>query len=771
MSASPPYLIVVESPTKAKTLSQFLGKQYQVVACLGHIRALPSKPGSVDIKNDFEPQYQILPHSRKYLNQIEKYLRKCERIYLATDMDREGEAIAWHLTVALSLNGETSEKTRRGKHLQVRRIVFHEIIKEAIEEALKSPRDVSPQLVDAQQARVVLDYLYGFNLSPLLWKKVRPGLSAGRVQSVALRLICEREKEIQSFEVQEYWSIRADLSSSPKSSSDTLFSAELAQIDGEKLDKFHIKNQTSAQKIMEDLGGAEYSVREIRRKEIKRSPAPPFTTSTLQQEASRKLRFSAKKTMSVAQKLYEGIAIEGGMTGLITYMRTDSVNLAESVLFDIRKEIIEQFGRKFSLRAPRKFKKKSKNAQEAHEAIRPTDVSLLPVEIKPYLTADQFKLYDLIWKRTLASQMALALLDSVSVDIAAKDSYLFKATGSTIKFSGFMKVYIEGKDDENGEKKGMLPPLEKGQVLTLAALVPEQHFTQPPPRYTEATLVKTLEEYGIGRPSTYASIIDILRTRKYVKITERRFFPEDLGLTVSDLLVSHFPRYVDYQFTAQMEEELDEIARGEISWKPVVREFWKPFIDLIDKKDDELKKSDIISEETDEICPQCGANLVIKLGRYGKFYGCKGYPQCRYIRPLNNKGEEAGIQDDSVNEQCEKCGKPMIIKEGRYGRFLACSGYPQCKNTKSLNKATKLGIKCPECEEGEIIEKKTRRGKLFYGCSQYPQCDFASWDKPVDESCPDCGSKILVEKVSKRSGAVIKCIKKECNYKRKLPDG
>jgi len=771
MSASPPYLIVVESPTKAKTLNQFLGKQYQVVACLGHIRALPSKPGSVDIKNDFEPQYQILPHSSKYLNQIEKYLRKCERIYLATDMDREGEAIAWHLTVALNLDGAISEKAKKGKRLQVRRIVFHEIIKEAIEEALKSPRDVSPQLVDAQQARVVLDYLYGFNLSPLLWKKVRPGLSAGRVQSVALRLICEREKEIQAFEVQEYWSIRADLSSSPKSSSDTLFSAELAQIDGEKLDKFHIKDQKSAQEVMEDLEGAEYGVREIRRKEIKRSPAPPFTTSTLQQEASRKLRFSAKKTMSVAQKLYEGIAIEGGMTGLITYMRTDSVNLAESVLFDIRKEIIEQFGRKFSLKAPRKFKKKSKNAQEAHEAIRPTDASLIPVEIKPYLTADQFKLYDLIWKRTLASQMAQALLDSVSVDITAKDSYLFKATGSTIKFPGFMKVYIEGKDDENGEKKGMLPPLEEGQVLTLAALVPEQHFTQPPPRYTEATLVKTLEEYGIGRPSTYASIIDILRTRKYVKIAERRFFPEDLGLTVSELLVNHFPKYVDYQFTAQMEEELDEIARGEISWKPVVREFWKPFIDLIDKKDGELKKSDIISEETDEICPQCGANLIIKLGRYGKFYGCKGYPQCRYIRPLNNKGEEAGIQDDSVNEQCEKCDKPMIIKEGRYGRFLACSGYPQCKNTKSLNKAKSLGIKCPECEKGEIIEKRTRRGKFFYGCSQYPQCDFATWDKPVEEPCPDCGSKILVEKVSKRSGAVIKCIKKECTYKRKVPDG
>ncbi|MCK5011427.1 MAG: type I DNA topoisomerase, partial [Deltaproteobacteria bacterium] len=572
-----PALIVVESPTKAKTLSQFLGKQYQVIACLGHIRALPSKPGSVDIKNDFEPLYQILPHSGKYLKQIEKSLRKCEKIYLATDMDREGEAISWHLTVALNLDNEALHQTKKRKHLKMRRIVFHEITKEAIEEALENPRDLSPQLVDAQQARVVLDYLYGFNLSPFLWKKVRPGLSAGRVQSVALRLICEREKEIQAFKVQEYWSIKANLSTSKESSSDTLFSAELAEIDGGKLDKFYIKDQVGADEIVEKLKDAEYKVKEIRRKEIKRNPSPPFTTSTLQQEASRKLRFSAKKTMSIAQKLYEGIAIEDSMTGLITYMRTDSVNLAESALSSIRKKVIELFGKDFSLRTTRYFKQKSKNAQEAHEAIRPTDVSLIPKEIRSYLTPDQFKLYDLIWKRTLACQMAQALLDSVSVDIEAKNSYLFKATGSTVKFPGFMKIYIEGKDDNGDENKGMLPQLERGQVLTLISLMPEQHFTQPPPRYTEATLVKTLEEYGIGRPSTYASIIDILQTRKYVRLTDRRFFPEDLGLTVSKLLVNHFPQYVDYQFTAQMEEELDEIARGEISWKPIVRNFWKPF--------------------------------------------------------------------------------------------------------------------------------------------------------------------------------------------------
>ncbi len=771
MAPSAPSLIVVESPTKAKTLKQFLGKQYQVVACLGHVRALPSKPGSIDIKNDFEPNYQILPRSRKYLSQIEKYLGKCEKLYLATDMDREGEAISWHLTVALHLGEETSRQAKKRKRIQVRRIVFHEITKEAIEEALKTPRDVSPQLVDAQQARVVLDYLYGFNLSPLLWKKIRPGLSAGRVQSVALRVICEREKEIQAFKSQEYWSIKANLSTSPEGSPHTLFSAELAEIDGKKLDKFHIKDTTGADEIMGKLENADYKVKEIRRKEIKRNPAPPFTTSTLQQEASRKLRFSAKKTMSVAQKLYEGIAIEDSMTGLITYMRTDSVNLAESALFNIKEKIVELFGRNFSLKNPRKFKKKSKNAQEAHEAIRPTDISLTPEDVRPYVTPDQFKLYDLIWKRTIACQMSQALLDSVSVDIMAKDSYLFKATGSTIKFPGFMKVYVEGKDDNGDENKGMLPQLTVDQVLTVIALVPEQHFTQPPPRYTEATLVKTLEEYGIGRPSTYASIIEILRTRKYVKMESRKFFPEDLGLTVSDLLVNHFPKYVDYQFTAQMEEELDGIARGEISWKPVVRDFWKPFITLIDTKDNELKKSDIISEETEEVCPQCGKHLIIKLGRYGKFYGCKGYPECRYIRSINNVGEAEGDKSDTVEESCEKCGKAMVIKEGRYGKFLACSGYPQCKTVLSLNKRVSLGISCPECKEGDIIEKRTRRGKVFYGCSSYPQCDFATWNKPVEESCPSCGTPILVEKVSKRDGTTLRCIKKECTYKKTLSDG
>ena len=770
MATLSPALIVVESPTKAKTLGQFLGKQYQVVACMGHVRALPSKPGSVDISKDFEPRYAVLPQSKKHLDKIEKSLHHCGTVYLATDMDREGEAISWHLTVSLGLGNGAPLRSRKGKPLDVKRIVFHEITKEAIEEALKNPRTISSHLVDAQQARVVLDYLYGFNLSPLLWKKIRPGLSAGRVQSVALRLICEREKEIRAFKTQEYWTIRADLSSGSDDSAERIFSAELVEIDGGKLDKFHIQDQVGADTITERLKGADYAVKEIRRKEVRRNPSPPFTTSTLQQEASRKLRFSAKKTMSIAQKLYEGIALDEGMKGLITYMRTDSVHLAESALYSIKEKILALYGKSFCLKHPRAFKQKSKNAQEAHEAIRPTDITLTPEELHAYLTHDQYKLYELIWKRTIACQMAQAVLDAVAVDITAGEKFVFRATGSTILFPGFMKVYTEGKDDDSNDKEHILPQLSEGQQLILRALVPEQHFTQPPPRYTEATLVKTLEDYGIGRPSTYASIIEILKTRRYVTILERRFFPEDLGVTVNELLVNHFPGYVDYQFTAHLEEELDEIARGEISWKPVVRNFWKPFISLIDQKDAEIKKNDIITEKTDELCPQCGKSLVIRLGRYGKFLGCEGYPQCRYIRSCATKEGEGSEQGAHGDEHCEKCGKPMVIKEGRYGRFLACSGYPSCKSVKSLNKSVLVGVKCPVCAEGDVVEKKTRRNRIFYGCSQYPQCSFATWDKPVNEPCPLCGSTFLVEKESKRYGAVVRCAQKECSYKKKLAD-
>jgi DNA topoisomerase-1 len=541
-------------------------------------------------------------------------------------------------------------------------------------------------------------------------------------------------------------------------------------MDGGKLDKFQIGNQEAADAIVSRLTGAAYAVREIRRKEVKRNPAPPFTTSTLQQEASRKLRFSAKKTMSIAQKLYEGIALDEGMQGLITYMRTDSVHLAESALYSIKEKILALYGKAYCLKHPRVFKQKSKNAQEAHEAIRPTDITLTPEELHARLTPDQYKLYDLIWKRTIACQMAQAVLDAIAVDIAAGDGFLFRATGSTVVFPGFMKVYTEGKDDNGNEKEMMLPQLSEGQGLDLRELVPEQHFTQPPPRYTEATLVKTLEEYGIGRPSTYASIIEILKTRRYVTLTDRRFFPEDLGVTVNGLLVDHFPRYVDYHFTAHLEEELDEIARGEMEWKPVVRNFWKPFINLIGKKETEIKRHEIITEKTDEACPQCGKNLIIRLGRYGKFLGCSGYPGCRYIRSLAGKENGAVEQDAAAGETCEKCGKPMVVKEGRYGKFLACSGYPACKSIKSLNKSVPTGIKCPECGEGDVIGKKTRRNRIFYGCSRYPQCSFATWNKPVNEPCPQCGSPFLVEKESKRYGVVVSCAKKECGYKKKRAD-
>jgi DNA topoisomerase-1 len=757
-------LVVVESPAKAKTIIKFLGKGFSVLASLGHVRALPSKTGSVDISKDFEPKYQVLPQSRKFLNQMKTSLKDCRELYLATDMDREGEAIAWHLVNALHLNGSS----RKDGPL-IKRITFHEITKEAILNALKSPHAISIPLVNAQQARVVLDYLFGFNLSPFLWRKVRYGLSAGRVQSVALRLICEREKEIQSFVSEEYWTIAAILSTSPSAVPEDTFVAELVQIEKKKLDKLAIRNQDQAQEIVKKLEGATYQVREVRSKEIKRNPPPPFTTSTLQQEASRKLGFSAKKTMSLAQRLYEGVEIDEGSVGLITYMRTDSVHLADSALRDIKEVITRRYGNEYALKFPRIFKQKAKNVQEAHEAIRPTNCFKFPDDLKPFLTPDQIKLYTLIWQRTVASQMAQAIIDSVAVDIMAKDVYLFRANGSTVKFPGFTRIYTEGKDEEE-EKEKMLPPLSQGEELTLQELKPEQHFTQPPPRYTEATLVKTLEEYGIGRPSTYATIIEILQMRDYARLVDKRFFPEDTGMTVNELLVNHFPRYVDYQFTAEMEERLDEIARGEIEWKPVVREFWEPFITLIREKEGEVKKGDVVNEKTEEVCPQCGEPLVIKLGRYGKFYACTGFPECRYVRRLNGRNGEEQKEQVFSEEKCEKCGSPMLIKEGRYGKFLACSGYPRCKNIRSVSRFVSLGIACPGCKQGEIVEKRTRQGKSFYGCSQYPKCTFATWDKPVSEPCPHCGLPFLLEKASKRYGVRLVCSDKECGYKRTVEE-
>ena len=747
------HLVIVESPAKAKTIEKFLGPNYKVLASFGHVRALPSKQGSVDVEHDFEPKYAVLPESKKHIDAIKKELKGSDSLLLATDPDREGEAISWHLLAALGLD-------KKKPAIDIKRVVFHEITKGAIVHAVENPRGISHELVDAQQARSVLDYLVGFNLSPFLWKKIRYGLSAGRVQSVALRLICEREKEIQAFKEQEYWTIAAQLATGAQQG----VTANLVEADGQKLGKFGIPDRAAADRLVEILAQGNYQVDKVTRSERKRQPSPPFTTSTLQQEAARKLGFSAKKTMSIAQKLYEGIDVGEGTVGLITYMRTDSVVLSQQALDEAREVITTLYGKEYALAKPRFFKNKAKNAQEAHEAIRPTYIGKTPVELKKFLSSDQFKLYDLIWKRTVACQMAEALLDQTSVDISAGEGYRFRAAGTVIRFPGFMKLYIEGVDDEAEEKEGVLPPLNEGDPLKLRELLPEQHFTQPPPRYTEATLVKTLEEYGIGRPSTYASIMNTLVERKYARLDKKRFFPEDVGMVVSDLLVNHFTKYVDYNFTASLEEELDQVSRGEKKWKPLLHEFWEPFHTLLKQKEGEVNKSDLTTEATDEICPECGKSLVVKLGKFGKFFACSGYPECKYIRPLDKDKKE--VAEPVVSEEkCEKCGSQMLVKEGRFGKYLACSAYPACKNIQPLVKPKGTGIKCVECGEGELIEKKSRYGKMFYSCNRYPQCKFALWDLPVEKPCPKCGFPLLVKKVYKREGEFLKCPKEGCDYK------
>jgi len=755
----PQHLVIVESPAKAKTIEKFLGKEYRVLASFGHVRALPSKQGSVDIQHDFAPKYAVLPESRKHIDAIKKELKESDILLLATDPDREGEAIAWHLLAALGLDKKRS--------VPIRRVVFHEITRDAILHAVHNPRDISLDLVDAQQARSVLDYLVGFNLSPFLWKKIRYGLSAGRVQSVALRLVCEREKEIAAFREQEYWTVAAQLATGKEQS----FTANLVEVRGKKLEKFDIPDKQAVEGILRDLEqcGADpscaYRVDKVTRSERRRLPSPPFTTSTLQQEASRKLGFSAKKTMATAQKLYEGINIGEGAVGLITYMRTDSVVLSDLAKTEAKEVITALYGKEFALDKPRVFRNRAKNAQEAHEAIRPTAMAKTPAELKPFLTPDQFKLYDLIWKRAVASQMAEALLDQTSVEVSAGKDFRFRAAGTVIRFQGFMRLYIEGVDDDAEEKEGVLPPLAEGDLLALQQLLPEQHFTQPPPRYTEATLVKTLEEYGIGRPSTYASIMNTLVERKYARLDKKRFFPEDVGMVVSDLLVNHFTRYVDYNFTAGLEEELDRVSRGEEQWKPLLREFWGPFSDLIKQKEGEISKSDLTTEATNENCPECGRPLVVKLGRRGKFIACSGYQEgCTYTRNIEKEGEEQAPPVVS-EEKCDKCGSPMLIKDGRYGKYLACSGYPACKNIQPLVKPKGTGVVCPECREGELTEKKSRYGKMFYSCNRYPQCKFALWDPPVEKLCPKCGFPLLVKKVYKREGEFLKCPKEGCDYK------
>ena len=713
-------LLIVESPTKVKTINKFLGKDFQVMACMGHVRGLPSRSGSVDVNNDFDPHYEINPKSIKYLSHIKKVLNEVKEIYLATDLDREGEAIAWHLVEALGLNK---------KKVTLKRITFHEITESAVAEAMKHPRKISMPLVDAQQGRAVLDYLFGFNLSPFLWRKVRSGLSAGRVQSPALQMICERELEIRAFKEEEYWTITAELSTTKPPAVDSTFKALLIEIDDRPLEKLEIKTEAQAKEITEALNNALFRIKKIQKQERKENPPPPLITSTLQQEASTKLGFSAKKTMSIAQRLYEGVEIGGESEGLITYMRTDSFNLATIAIDSIRQTIQETFGSEYLNKTVRRFKQKSKTAQEAHEAIRPTDILKTPENLKFYLTPDQYKLYDLIWRRILATQMSQSVEDRVSVDILGGDRYLFRAHGSTLTFPGFKKAFFASKEAKPKKDTGALPSLNKNQELELISLTPEQHFTKPPPRYTEASLVKTLEEYGIGRPSTYATIISVLQDRDYVKLDARRFIPQEIGMIVHKLLKEHFSQYVDYQFTARVEDELDSIARGEIAWKGLVRSFWEPFIQLIRQKNTEVKKADIVNEPTNEHCPECGKPLVNRLGPYSRFLACTGYPKCRFIKSIGNGEESFESENKKTDEVCEKCSLPMVVKRGRFGLFLGCSGYPACTNTKPLGSSSRENMKtseekCEKCGEFLVI-KKNRFGRPFLACPNYPKCTYA----------------------------------------------
>ncbi|PIR41114.1 MAG: DNA topoisomerase I [Candidatus Yanofskybacteria bacterium CG10_big_fil_rev_8_21_14_0_10_46_23] len=665
-------LIIVESPTKAKTITRFVSGDFVVKSSYGHVRDLPKAEIGIDVENNFEPKYVIPPRVRKNLAELKKLLPKAETLILATDEDREGEAIAWHLTQAIGL-----EKLKKaGKEPRIERIVFHEITKTAIEKALATPREINFDMVDAQQARRVLDRLVGYKLSPFLWKKISRGLSAGRVQSVAVRLIVEREREIQAFKPEEYWSVVAQLLKDKDS-----IQAHLVAHKSESLDRLSIKNEADAQKIRAELEDADYRVTRVEARQTKKSPAPPFITSTLQRAAAGRLHFSAKQTMVLAQQLYEGIKLgKKGATGLITYMRTDSTNLSAEALSVAHDFIKKNYGPEYGLKTSRVFKKKAKSAQEAHEAIRPTDPTLTPQDIEKYLDAKQFKLYNLIWGRFLASQMAEAQLESVSADITAKD-YTFRATGQTLKFDGFLKVYPLNITES------ILPPIKEGETLLLKELQTEQHFTNPPARYNEASLIKILEKNGIGRPSTYAPIISTIQERNYVQKNPNRYFePTEIGLVVNDLLVTHFPEIVDMDFTSKMEGQLDDIALGKNDWRKIIKDFYEPFDKNLQNKYKEVSKEAMI-EETDEDCDKCGKKMIIRMGRFGKFRACSGFPECKNAKPL--EGQEGLPQKEppkELDEECEKCGKKMVVRTGRRGAFKACSGFPKCRNTKPLDK-------------------------------------------------------------------------------------
>jgi len=736
-------LVIVESPTKAKTIAKFLGKSFTVESSFGHIRDLPKSKLGIDVEHDFTPQYIIPTKAKKTVTKLKKLAEKATEIILASDEDREGEAIAWHLAEALKIPAD-----------KISRIVFHEITKEAIEKALEQPRTIDNKLVDAQQARRILDRLVGYELSPFLWKKVARGLSAGRVQSVAVRLVVEREREIEAFKADEYWSLTAELLTSTQ---ETII-ANLNKLDGETLDKLEIKNETTATVLLDELKNETYTVANVEKKQAKKSAPSPFTTSSLQQTANRMLGFSAKQTMMIAQQLYEGVELgTEGSVGLITYMRTDSLNLSEKFLDEAKDYLQSTLGEKYCLPAPRKFKTKSKGAQEAHEAIRPSEAARAPETIKTFLSPNQLKLYQLIWQRAVASQMPSAELDQVAIDITAGRAE-FRVTGQTISFPGYLKIYPE-KSQET-----ILPDVKAKEVLALQELKPEQHFTKPPARYSDATLVKVLEKHGIGRPSTYAPTIGTIEARNYVNRDEnKRLKPTEIAGIVIDLLVAHFPNIVDLEFTATLENNLDEIAEGTKDWIPVLSEFYGPFHSNLTLKYDEVSKDEIMPEKlSDEKCEKCDSPMVIKTGRFGPFLGCSNFPECKNIKSMAKNSPEVDEKMKALTEEhkddiCEKCNSPMVIKTGRFGPFLGCSNYPKCKNIKNLNVSEGPTITCPSCKKGQIVQKRSRRG-IFYACDQYPDCKTAFNAKPTGDMCPDCEQPLVEGNEGPR------CSSKGCEY-------
>ena len=754
-------LVVVESPTKVRTIKKYLGQRYSVAATVGHIKDLPSKEMGIDIERNFKPKYINIPGKQKVIKSLKQAAGESKDIYLAHDPDREGEAIAWHTADILKKKGR-----------RFHRVLFHELTKNAVNKAIASPEDLDRNKYRAQQARRILDRLVGYQISPLLWRKVQGGLSAGRVQSVAVRIICEREHAIHAFESEEYWSITAHL----ENNAPPPLTAKLVK---RKDKKIKIPDEKSASSIVKELSGEEFTVEKVQKKTTKRNPFPPFITSKLQQEAIRKLRFSSKKTMSIAQQLYEGIDIgPGEPEGLITYMRTDSTRIAKEAAFEALKLIKERFGEKYVPEKPRFFKNRKK-AQDAHEAIRPTSVYNTPEKLAPYLSKDQLALYRLIWNRFVASQMKQAIINKNSISIRA-GSCLFTASGSSVEFPGFMALYMSVDDEiesKSRKKKDDLPELSEGMVLKLNKLEPKQHFTMPPPRFSEASLIKELEENGIGRPSTYSAILSTIRGKGYVDLLKGYFKPNELGFIVNDLLVESFPDLFDVKFTAKMEDDLDLVAAAKVDSLEILARFYDSFKKELEAASKDMLSIKAVGMPTDIVCPECNSKLTIRVGKNGHFLGCSGYPECSYTR--NYTRDEKGIihpvepsSDETSDRICEKCGKPMLIKQGKYGAFYACSGYPNCKNTHSVvsnNSEQATGVNCPEKDcGGTLVQRKSKRGKIFYGCSSFPDCTFAIWDKPVAKDCPKCGARFLLEKTTKKQGTFQACHTKGCGYKQKV---